>query len=129
MSEAISLNLLANPPKLEGTRIEMVESHHLKVSGTLRERDAAALLGAYFREVHLQAIRQRQVQVLLDVSELTFVSASAFRLFLDWTSWILENGKPYKLRVLTSRLVAWQKTSLPSIAALAENVFDIERVD
>jgi hypothetical protein len=116
-------------PKLETARVEQVATDFVKLAGTVKDRETIARLAAFFRAAHAQALRERVSQMKVDVSELTFVSASAIRLFVDWVAWVNDGARPYKLRFLTSRFVSWQKTTFQTLANMTNDVLDIEKID
>lgn len=125
MNEPLSLPI----PKLETVRIDVPSPDSVKIAGTIKDRETIAELSSFFRAAHAEALHQRVSQLKVDVSELTFISASAIRLFVDWVGWVNEEARPYKLRFVTGRFVAWQKSTFQSLAALTKDVLDIEKID
>lgn len=116
-------------PRLESVHIEVPSPDSIKLAGVVKDRESIAELSAFFRAAHAGALKRRISQVKIDVSQLTFVSAGAIRLFLDWVGWVNEEARPYQLRFLTSRSISWQKTTFQSLSALTEGVLVWERID
>jgi hypothetical protein len=126
MNDTLALQI----PKLDTVRVELSPPDSIKLAGAVKDREAIAQLTAFFRAVHTHALEVRQMELRIDVSELTFVSAAGFRLFVDWAAWVkVEKYRPYRLHFLSSRWVGWQKTSLPALAALATDILDVQRID
>jgi hypothetical protein len=116
-------------PKLETVRLEQSSPDSVKLAGMVKDRETIAELSAFFRAAHAQALRHRVTQMKVDVSELTFVSASAIRLFVDWVGWVNEEARPYKLRFLTSRFIAWQKSTFQGLSGLTTDVLEVAKID
>lgn len=121
---------LAPPiPKLETVRIEVPSPDSVKIAGMVKDRETIAQLSSFFRAAHAEALRHRVTQLKVDVSELTFISASAIRLFVDWVGWVNEEARPYKLRFMTSRFIAWQKSTFQGLSELTKDVLEVEKID
>ena len=117
-------------PKLDTVSIEMLSNHAVKLKGTITKKEPAQDLEAFLRAVHNEATTRRTPEVVVDVSELTFVNSSAIRLFVDWATWLKnEKGHRYKLRFRTSSRITWQKTSFAALLVLMKDVMLVERVD
>jgi hypothetical protein len=125
MSDSIALA----SSKLDSLQVERSTPDSIKLAGVIKERETIAELAAIFRAVHAQAIEHRVSQMKVDVAELTFISASAIRLFVDWVAWVNDSARPYKLRFVTSRFVPWQRSTFQSMASLTKDVFEIEKAD
>ncbi|HEY3592983.1 MAG TPA: hypothetical protein VGL13_03890, partial [Polyangiaceae bacterium] len=93
MSDSIALA----SSKLDSLQVERSTPDSIKLAGVIKERETIAELAAIFRAVHAQAIEHRVSQMKVDVAELTFISASAIRLFVDWVAWVNDSARPYKL--------------------------------
>ena len=117
-------------PTLATLRIEQPSPHALKLKGTITTKEPAQELGTFFQSLHRDAIAQKATDVLVDVSELTFVNSSSIRLFVDWASWIRnEAGHRYTLRFRTSNKITWQKTSFTALTSLMKDVLKVEPID
>ena len=102
----------------------------VKLKGTITKKEAAQHLEGFFKAIHRDAIASKAEQVNVDVSELTFVTSSAIRLFVNWAMWVKnERDHRYKLKFLTSRRVTWHKTSFPALSSLMDGVLSYEGVD
>lgn len=100
----------------------------IKLTGTIAVRDPQTTIRPYFRQLHDAACALPGHHLEVDVVDLTFVNSSAIRTFLDWTSWIQEEPEErrYALTFKTSPGVAWQRASLPALAALAPEIIRID---
>lgn len=117
-------------PQLASLNVRIAPPAKLVLAGTITLKDPALDLGPFFKEVHDAASADELTQLEVDVSGLSFVNSSAIRLFVDWTSWIkASTAGRYKLHIVTSRHVTWQKTSFLALKSLAEGVLSIEQVD
>jgi len=116
-------------PKAETIAIVVTAPNHVKLSGTITQKDPARDLAGFFKALHTAALADGLTEVRADVSGLTFVNSSAIRLFVDWATWVKnERGNRYLLRFVTSRNVTWQKTSFMALMSLAKDVLAVEHV-
>ena len=117
-------------PRLESLRVRVAPPATVVFSGTITSKDPAAEVGPFLRAVHEAALADKLDELKVDVSALSFVNASAIRLFVDWAGWInaSRTGR-YRLRFATNRHLTWQKTSLMALKSLAEDTFAIEQAD
>lgn len=115
-------------PRSGGTRI-VFEGRSLKLSGSIAVKDPCEPFGSFFRSVHEAALGERLSELVVDVSQLTFVNSSAIRLFVDWATWLKSEGTPYRLVFRSRRSVAWQRTAFLALQSLARNVLDVEYVN
>lgn len=125
MNEPLALSI----PKLETVRLDVPSPDLVKIAGMVRDRETIAQLSSFFRAAHAEALHHRVSRLKIDVSELTFISAAGIRLFVDWIGWVNEEARPYKLRFVTSRFVAWQKSTFPALSGLMKDVLEVEKVD
>jgi len=125
MNEALALSV----PKLATVRLDVPSADSVKIAGIVKDRETIAELSSFFRAAHAEALHHRVSQLKVDVSGLTFVSASAIRLFVDWVGWVKEEARPYQLRFITSRFITWQKSTFATLAGLTKDVIEVERVD
>jgi hypothetical protein len=117
-------------PILDTVRVELPSPHSLKLKGTITAKEPAQDLENFLRLLHRDATEKKATDVLVDVSELTFVNSSAIRLFVDWASWLKnETGHRYTLHFRTSNKITWQRTSFTAITALMKDVLKVERID
>ena len=115
-------------PDLPSVKIEFTQANSLKLSGSITSKEPDKSLGAFFRAVHDASVTGRLPEVRVDIRGLTFVNSSAIRMFIDWAMWLAnEQGHRYKLRVVTSPQVTWQRVSFSTLAHLAGEHLIIER--
>jgi hypothetical protein len=115
-------------PDLPTVKLEFTQANSLKVSGTITSKEPDKSLGAFFRTVHDAAVSSRLPEVRVDLRGLTFVNSSAIRMFIDWAMWLAnEQDHRYRLRVVTSPQVTWQRVSFSTLAHLAGEHLIIER--
>jgi hypothetical protein len=115
-------------PDLPTVKIEFTQANSLKLSGSITSKEPDKSLGAFFRAVHDASVNERLPEVRVDIRGLTFVNSSAIRMFIDWAMWLAnEQGHRYKLRVVTSPQVTWQRVSFSTLAHLAGDHLIIER--
>jgi len=116
-------------PKADTVTIQLTAPNHVRLSGTITQKDPSADLAGFFKALHKAALADKLLEVRADVSALTFVNSSAIRLFVDWATWVKnEPGSRYTLRFVTSRSITWQKTSFMALMSLAKDVLAIEQV-
>lgn len=103
----------------------------LTIAGSITIRDPGAEFGPVIRAIHQAALEDQVKELVVDLTRLVFVNSSTLRLFVDWTSWVRTEtpARQYKLKFLSSRQLAWQRTSLTALMSLAKNVISFETVD
>jgi hypothetical protein len=87
--------------------------------GELSMRDPIADVGPHVRKIH-DAIAGSGGDLVVDLTELSFVNSSGLRIFLDWIAWIASEPaeRRYRLKLRTSRKAMWQAAALPPILML-----------
>ncbi|MBN2193105.1 MAG: hypothetical protein JW751_09840 [Polyangiaceae bacterium] len=116
-------------PELPGVKILIEPPDTLLLSGTITLKDANERLGPFFREVHDAVLADEARKLTVDVSGLSFVNSSAIRLFIDWTTWVKNEGnaRRYALHFRIDRSVTWQRTSFAALSFLAKDAVVIEQ--
>jgi hypothetical protein len=117
------------PPKVEGVVIDCPSPTTARLKGTIAGKEAIARLGPYFRSLHTQAAARGAEEFCVDLADVSFASAAAIRLFIDWAVWAKgEKKRLYVLRLRLSRNVVWQKTAFTALKTLMPDTVVLENV-
>ena len=123
MSALESINI----PVIDKLSIAIEPPNTLRLAGSIAMRDPNAEVGAFLKTVHDAAIADRVAEVRVNLEDLSFVSSSALRIFVDWTTWLRESGgKGYHLKFIANRKYRWQKANLNALLSLAKEHVSIE---
>src|SRR5581483_2812795 len=108
-----------DPPRVEGVAMDCPSPTTLRLKGTIAGKDAINLLGPYFKALHAQTAARGTDEFCVDVADVTFASAAAIRLFIDWAVWAKgEKKRLYVLRLRVSRNMTWQTTAFTALKTL-----------
>ena len=104
-----------------------------EVELTLRgsaDTDTAAPLTTLVHQLHGELVAGKMGLVLIDISQLDFMSAASFNVLVSWVGLIqdLEPTQRYQLRFRSSNKILWQRRSLKTLACFATNLIEIEAV-
>lgn len=92
--------------------------------------DGAALpaLGGLIEDLHRVADRFAGDEVNVDLRELEFMSASCFKVFVNWIAHIQELAPEarYKLRFSANPGITWQRRSLRTLTFFATDLISVE---
>ena len=102
-----------------------------EVELTLRgsaDTDTAEPLATLVHQLHAEAVAGRVRLVLIEISQLDFMSAASFNVLVSWVGLIqdLEPTQRYQLRFRSSNKILWQRRSLKTLACFATNLIEIE---
>jgi hypothetical protein len=97
---------------------------HLTGSADAR---ATAELQAYVKLLHGEARRLRVLEVVVDLSDCTFMSSSCFKALLSWLSAIadLAPGARYRLRFSWDAGSYWQRRGVAALKAFAVDLVQL----
>ena len=99
----------------------------LRFSGNA-DMSVVAPLSAAIREVHAEAVRLSVSEVRCDLRALFFMNSSCFKAFVTWVAAVetLAPDRRYRIRLLSSSQLHWQKRSLSALHAMAESIVVVE---
>jgi hypothetical protein len=98
-----------------------------KVSGNA-DLNVRLALERFLAGIHEEARQQHLPTVVLDVRGLAFMNSSCLKSLVVWVTQIqdLPADQRYKITVLSSPTLYWQKRSLFAISSLASDIVTIE---
>lgn len=114
------------PLKLEKTTIQVLNEDDggvlLKFVGTIDHLNPSEFLDPLFEKVHSQVLEKRVPKVEADFTELNFLNSSGIKSLLKWIMRQLDLGedKRYPIKIVYSRKITWQQTSLKAITHLSK---------
>jgi hypothetical protein len=78
--------------------------------------------------VHEEALRRSAAEVVVDFRKLEFMNSSCFKSFVTWISEVQELApeKQYRLRLLSSPEMHWQRRSLHALRCFAVDLISVE---
>jgi hypothetical protein len=91
--------------------------------GVIREPDPASWFGPLIEELHASAVRQERASVEVDLRELEYANAAAWKLFVFWLKRMTDDKATYQLRFLCNEAHRWQQIGMSTL-----RVFGGERV-
>lgn len=98
----------------------------IKFSGCIDLQDPEPIITPFFAKIHEQITKQDIKEISLDFKELNFLNSSGIKTITKWIMkvTILPENKKYKMKLLYSEDITWQRTSLMILTYLAPgNVF------
>ena len=92
--------------------------------------DAIDALGTVLEATHSEAERLGVEQVVVDITRLAFLNSSGIRHFVVWLRKAAELKEPagYRIRMLSSAAIPWQRRSLKALSCFASDILSIETV-
>ena len=109
------------PPDTGTVLVQLVEPNRLTMSGKIS--GSGEQFGIFFRKVHEAATEAELGRVVVDVRDLTFVSALLIRAFAEWVDWIdAAPRESYELHFITKRSITWQTTAFADISRKSEHI-------
>jgi len=89
---------------------------------------AIASLESVLAQIHEEAIRSPTHEVVVDLKQLEFMNSSCFKMFVTWISEVLDldEGKQYRIRLVSDPGMHWQKRSLHSLQCFAVDLISID---
>jgi hypothetical protein len=100
---------------------------HVTFSGTA-DLTVKPELDRFLEDLHVEAIRQKTNEILVDVKRLEFMSSSCLKSLVWWIGTVQERfgGVHYHIVFITSPTVYWQRRSLNALACLASDIISIQ---
>lgn len=104
-----------------------------EVELTLRgsaDTDTAEPLTALVHQLHAELVAGTVRLVLIDISQLDFMSAASFNVLVSWVGLIqdLDPAQRYQLRFRSSTKILWQRRSLKTLSCFATDLIEVEAV-
>lgn len=90
------------------------------------DMNAIALLSAYLKQVHGEALRLNVAEVSCDLQKLVFMNSSCFKSFVVWIDTVKTSPVRYQIAFKTNPNMPWQRRSLEALRRLAANIVTIE---
>jgi hypothetical protein len=91
--------------------------------GVIREADPASWLGPLVDELHGAALRTQVESVEVDLRELEYANAAAWKCFVYWLKRMADDNARYRLHFLCEESHRWQQVGMSTL-----RVFGGERV-
>ncbi len=110
-------------PLLDGTTLRLT----LEGEADLEATDA---LGKILDGAHHEAQRLQTKEVAVDLTRLEFLSSSGVKHFITWlrNASLLQGDTSYRIRLMSSRLVPWQRRTLAALTCFAPTILTINDV-
>ncbi len=92
--------------------------------------ESTSLIGRALQNAHLEAQRRGASEVALDLTQLLFVNSSGIKHFVAWLrdASRLPQNIAYRIRIISSPLIPWQRRSLNALRCFAPDILTIETV-
>lgn len=102
----------------------------LKFSGTIDQPNPGVFLDPFLEKVHAQALGTPGAEVTADFTALSFLNSCGIKSLIKWImkQTELPEEKRYPIKLLYSRQVTWQQTTLKALTYLAKGVVTVEPV-
>lgn len=105
--------------------IEVFGENTVKFKGCIDLQNPEPIITPFFDKIHNNVIKNGIKEVFLDFKELNFLNSSGIKTITKWIMKIplLPQDKKYKLNLIYTDEITWQRTSLMILTYLApENV-------
>jgi len=102
----------------------------VRIAGVFRDTGSEPWLYNLFAEIHQEAQTQQLEEVVLDLRNLTYANADAWRNLILLLRLI--KGPPratYRLRVRTNLSYQWQRVGIPILSAFGGSMLSIEAIN
>ncbi len=99
----------------------------VKLAGVLRDADVGVWLRPVIQEVHRNAMARALEQVIVDIRQVEYANASAWKCFVYWLRLLEdEDGAAYTLKLLCDESRRWQSSGVPFLSVFSQNRLSIE---
>lgn len=108
-----------------------VNKNIVKFSGCIDLLNPEPLFVPFFDNIHENIIKENIKEVILDFKELSFLNSSGIKTITKWIMKIhsLSPENKYKMKLLYSEEITWQRTSLMILTYLApDNVQAVSEI-
>ncbi len=108
--------------KITDTKFSIEVSGNLvKFSGCIDLQEPEPIITPFFDKIHHQILKENLKEIKLDFKALTFLNSSGIKTITKWVMKIpaLPLDKKYKMKLLYSEEITWQRTSLMILTYLA----------
>jgi hypothetical protein len=103
----------------------------LILQGTLREGEGEACwLRPLIEELHRRAVERDLAQIVVDIREVEYANAAAWKCFVHWLRLAREDqAARYSLRIVANHQRKWQQLGLPALRAFGGAHLEIQVFD
>ncbi|NOY09342.1 MAG: hypothetical protein GXP33_10940 [Spirochaetes bacterium] len=100
----------------------------VKFSGDIDMEDPSTILDPLFKKLHEGILQQNIKEVVCDFRELNFLNSSGIKAMAKWIMKLseLDDSSKYSIKILYSKDITWQSTSLPTLTYLVPGAVTIE---
>jgi hypothetical protein len=114
---------LGDKVAVETLTFELRSPTELRLAGTLSTPTSQTEFRRLLQDLHAQIVAARTESFAVNVQDLSFVSSSAIRTFVDWISRAAHAG--YTLAFKTNPSVTWHRLSFSVLKSLAPATVEI----
>jgi hypothetical protein len=121
------MKLLDRDTERPNLRIVAVDDNALAFRGVLRDADVHVWLSALVDEIHERAVGRKLAEVIVDLRELEYANAAAWRCFIYWLRKLdAESRQKYKLRIRGNPAQSWQSLGIRALVPFSRERLVIE---
>lgn len=92
------------------------------MEGVVSEPDVASWLMPLIGEVHREAVRIHESEVVLDLRKLEYANAALWKCIVSWLKMLKEDASAhYSLRIVPDATHRWQEVGLPMLRVFGGN--------
>jgi len=80
------------------------------------------------KQVHVEALRLKMPEVIVDFRELEFMNSSCFKIFVSWLAQLrdLSADSQYRIQIRSNPNLLWQRRSLAALSCFAIDLVTIQ---
>lgn len=121
------MTLLPRPIVRSALRVVSPGAATLVLEGVFREPNAEEWFCPLVDDVHRRAVTEDYPEVVLDLSNLEYANASAWKCFVYWLRKLRADERAhYNLRIRTNQRHRWQRIGMPSLIVFGQDRLIIE---
>jgi hypothetical protein len=85
-------------------------------------------LEGFVKQVHVEALRLKVPEVVVDFRELEFMNSSCFKIFVAWLAQLRDLGadSQYRIQIRSNANLLWQRRSLAALSCFAIDLVTIQ---
>ena len=85
-------------------------------------------LEVFVKQVHVEALRLKMPEVIVDFRELEFMNSSCFKIFVSWLAQLrdLSADSQYRIQIRSNPNLLWQRRSLAALSCFAIDLVTIQ---
>lgn len=101
--------------------IEVVDDANVKFKGCIDLQNPEPIITPFFDKIHNNVIKKGIKEIFLDFKELNFLNSSGIKTITKWIMKmsLLPPEKRYKMNLIYTEEITWQRTSLMILTYLA----------